>query len=174
VTIAIELSLIVLLVMAIGYGFVLNKKITLLRRDQKDLEKLAMSFSKATQRAEQGVAQLRAATQGSVTELQTIMTKADSVRRDLEFLIDRGTGMADKLERSVRTVERGGAERAEKVEPRSKIAKLAAMAEERIGRVAAAANEPEPVLGAATRRDVNPSEKAEAERQLLKALRAVR
>ena len=126
-TIAIELSLIVLLVMAIGYGFVLNKKIVALRRDQKDLEKLAMSFSKATQRAEQGVAQLRAATQGSVTELQGIMTKAESVRRDLEFLIDRGTGTADKLERSVRTVERGGIEVAEKVEPRSKIAKLAAM-----------------------------------------------
>jgi len=171
VTIAIELSLIVLLVMAIGYGFVLNKKITALRRDQKDLEKLAMSFSKATQRAEQGVAQLRAATQGSVTELQGIMTKAESVRRDLEFLIDRGTGTADRLERSVRTAERGGVDRAERVEARgSKIATLAALAEERIDRRAAN----EPVLGVATRRDVNPSEKADAERQLLKALRAVR
>jgi hypothetical protein len=173
--------LIVLLVMAIGYGFVLNKKITALRHDQKDLEKLAMSFSKATQRAEQGVAQLRAATQGSVTELQGIMTRAESVRRDLEFLIDRGTGTADKLERSVRTAERGG----EKVETRnnnSRIATLTALAEERIDRRAvneraagserAAANEP--VLGVATRRDVNPSEKADAERQLLKALRAVR
>ncbi len=182
-TIAIELSLIILLVMAIGYGFVLNKKITALRRDQKDLEKLAMSFSKATQRAEQGVAQLRAATQGSVTELQGIMTRAESVRRDLEFLIDRGTGTADKLERSVRTAERGG-ERGEKVETRnnnSKIATLTALAEERIDRraaneraVAERAGANEPVLGVATRRDVNPSEKADAERQLLKALRAVR
>jgi hypothetical protein len=176
VTIAIELSLIVLLVMAIGYGFALNRKITALRRDQKDLEKLAMSFSKATQRAEQGVAQLRAATQGSVTELQGIMTKAEGMRRDLEFLIDRGTGTADKLERSVRTAERGGADRGEKMEPRnSKIATLAALAEERIDRRAAnerVANEP--VLGVATRRDVNQSEKADAERQLLKALRAVR
>lgn len=183
-TIAIELSLIVLLVMAIGYGFVLNRKITALRRDQKDLEKLAMSFSKATQRAEQGVAQLRAATQGSVTELQGIMTRAESMRRDLEFLIDRGTGTADKLERSVRTAERGGgtAERGEKIEVRGgKIATLAALAEERIDRRAAnerASNErsgaSEPILGVATRRDVNPSEKADAERQLLKALRAVR
>lgn len=170
-TIAIELSLIVLLVMAIGYGFVLNKKITALRRDQKDLEKLAMSFSKATQRAEQGVAQLRAATQGSVTELQGIMTKAESVRRDLEFLIDRGTGTADKLERTVRTAERG--EKPEKQpETRSKIATLTALAEERIGRGVGSAKEP--VLGVATRRDVDPSEKADAERQLLKALRAVR
>jgi hypothetical protein len=170
VTIAIELSLIVLLVMAIGYGFVLNRKITALRRDQKDLEKLAMSFSKATQRAEQGVAQLRAATHGSVTELQGIMTKAENIRRDLEFLIDRGTGAADKLERSVRTAERGGAERGEKMETRSKIATLTALAEERLDRRPAN----EPVLGVATRRDVNPSEKADAERQLLKALRAVR
>jgi hypothetical protein len=93
---------------------------------------------------------------------------AESVRRDLEFLIVRGTGSADWLERSVRTAVRGGAER---VEARgSKIATLAALAEERIDRRAAN----EPVLGVATRRDVNPSEKADAERQLLKALRAVR
>lgn len=170
-TIAIELSLIVLLVMAIGYGFVLNRKITALRRDQKDLEKLAMSFSKATQRAEQGVAQLRAATQGSVTELQGIMTKAESVRRDLEFLIDRGTGMADKLERGVRAVERGEkSERVEKLERGS--SKIAALAAAALSEERRPANEP--VLGVATRRDVNPSEKADAERQLLKALRAVR
>jgi len=169
VIIAIELSLIVLLVMAIGYGFVLNRKIVALRRDQKDLEKLAMSFSKATQRAEQGVAQLRAATQGSVAELQTIMTRAESVRRDLEFLIDRGTGTADKLERLVRTAERG--EKADWTEQRgsNKITALAAAA---LAQECRPANEP--VLGMATRRDVNPVEKADAERQLLRALRAVR
>lgn len=169
-TIAIELSLIVLLVLAIGYGFVLNKKITALRRDQKDLEKLAISFSKATQRAESGVAQLRAATEGSVTALQEIMTRAESVKRDLEFLIDRGIGTSDKLERSVRTAERGGPERSEKAERSNKIATLTALAEERLERRPAN----EPVLGVATRRDVDQSEKADAERQLLKALRAVR
>jgi hypothetical protein len=164
--------------MAIGYGFVLNKRIVALRHDQKDLEKLAMSFSKATQRAEAGIAQLRAATQGSVTQLQEIMTRAESVRGDLEFLIDRGVGTADKLERSVRSAERGEP-RAEARQERNlernldrndrgnKVTTLAAFAEDR-----RAVNEP--VLGVATRRDVDQSEKADAERQLLRALRAVR
>jgi Domain of unknown function (DUF6468) len=168
VTIAIEMSLIVLLILAIGYGFILNKKIVALRRDQKDLEKLAISFSKATQRAETGVAQLRAATQGSVTTLQEAMGKAEGIRRDLEFLIDRGAGTADKLERAVRTGERGG--RLTAVESGRKTpmdtGRVMAMDER------TPANEP--LLGVNTRRGVDMAEKADAERQLLKALRAVR
>jgi len=160
VTIAIELSLIVLLVLAIGYGFVLNKRIVALRRDQKDLEKLAISFSKATQRAETGVAQLRVATQGSVTALQEAMTKAEAIRRDLEFLIDRGVGTADKLERAVRTGERGG--------------RLASVETGRMTAMDDRAVANEPLLGVGTRRGVDIAEKADAERQLLKALRAVR
>ncbi len=159
-TIAIELSLIVLLVLAIGYGFILNKRIVALRRDQKDLEKLAVSFSKATQRAETGVAQLRVATQGSVTALQEAMTKAEGIRRDLEFLIDRGAGTADKLERAVRTGERGG--------------RLASVETGRMTAMDDRAPANEPLLGVGTRRGVDMAEKADAERQLLKALRAVR
>ena len=143
-TVAIELALIVLLLLSIGYGFILNRRIVALRRDQKDLEKLAVTFSKATQRAESGVAQLRAATQGSVTALQEAMQRAEGIRRDLEFLIDRGQGTADKLERSVRTAERG---------PRGV---------------------PNDDVLSGGRRSVDPMEKADAERQLLKALRAVR
>ena len=143
-TVAIELFLIVLLLLSIGYGFILNRRIVALRRDQKDLEKLAVSFTKATQRAETGVASLRAAAQGSVTALQEAIQRSEGIRRDLEFLIDRGQGTADKLERAVRTGERGSR---------------------------GSANE-DSMLGA--RRSVDPVEKADAERQLLKALRAVR
>jgi hypothetical protein len=152
VTAAIEFSLIILLVLAMSYGFLLNRRIVALRKDQKDLEKLAVSFTKATQRAESGVAQLRAATQGSVTTLQETMQRAETIRRDLEFLIDRGQGTADKLERGVRTAERG---------------------------TRIATNEDSPhvasqVASLGKRRAVDPSEKADAERALLKALRAVR
>lgn len=147
-TAAIEFSLIILLVLAMGYGFMLNRRIVALRKDQKDLEKLAVTFNKATQRAESGVASLRAATQGSVTSLQEAMQRAESIKRDLEFLIDRGQGTADKLERSVRSAERGG-------------------------RVAT--NEDSPNASSlGKRRPVDPLEKADAERALLKALRAVR
>jgi hypothetical protein len=148
VTAAIEFSLIILLVLAMGYGFMLNRRIVALRKDQKDLEKLAVTFSKATQRAETGVAQLRAATEGSVTSLQEAMQRAETIRRDLEFLIDRGQGTADKLERSVRTAERGG-------------------------RVATNEDSPN-VASLGKRRPVDPAEKADAERALLKALRAAR
>jgi len=150
VTAALEFSLIIMLVLAMGYGFMLNRRIVALRKDQKDLEKLAVTFSKATQRAEGGIAQLKAATQGSVTTLQDVLQRAENIRRDLEFLIDRGQGTADKLERGVRTAERGG-------------------------RVATNEDTPAPAVPSlGRRRAVDPDEKADAERALLKALRAVR
>lgn len=155
-TLAIELTLIVMLLLAMGYGFMLNRRIVALRKDQKDLEKLAVSFSKATQRAESGVAQLRAATQGSVTQLQESIQRAENIRRDLEFLIDRGQGTADKLERSVRIAERG--------------LRVATNEDSPLAASRGASNDS--IMG--RRRPVDPSEKADAERALLKALRAVR
>jgi hypothetical protein len=167
VTLAIEAFLIVLLLLAMGYGFMLNRRIVALRKDQKDLEKLAASFTKATQRAESGVAQLRTATQGSVTALQEAMQKAEGIRRDLEFLIDRGQGTADKLERGVRSAERGTRVATNEDQPRgthvapqlaSKIASLGASKAASLGK----------------RPDVDPAEQADAERALIRALRAAR
>jgi hypothetical protein len=104
-TFALDIFLIVLLVLAIGYGFVLNRRIVALRRDQKSLDKLAASFNSATVRAEASISQLRSTTQDSVRALQQSIVKADAVRGDLEYLLDRGERTADRLEGAVRTGE---------------------------------------------------------------------
>ena len=109
-TLALDLFLIVLLVLAIGYGFVLNRRIVALRHDQENLGKLAASFNTATARAESGVAQLRSATQESAAILQQTIAKADGIRGDLDYLLERGERTADRLEGAVRAGERGAFE----------------------------------------------------------------
>lgn len=88
----------ILLGVTIGYAIVLNKRLGNLRRDKEDLEKLALSFGDATARAESSINQLTTTTQ----VLQDRIEKAESLRDDLVFLIDRGGSAADRLEISVR------------------------------------------------------------------------
>lgn len=87
-----------LLVVTIGYAIVLNRRLGKLRGDKAELEKLAATFSQSTVRAEESIEKLR----NTVDMLQDRMEKAEALRDDLAFLIDRGGQAADKLEDLVR------------------------------------------------------------------------
>lgn len=94
-----DIFLAVLLVVTIIYAVLLNKRLNTLRRDKKDLQKLALSFGEATIRAEEGTAQLRA----TIEVLQEKIDKAETLREDLVFLVKRGNDTADALEELVRS-----------------------------------------------------------------------
>ena len=83
-----------LLVVTIGYAIVLNRRLGKLRGDKAELEKLASTFGESTVRAEDSIEKLR----NTVDMLQDRMEKAEALRDDLAFLIDRGGQAADKLE----------------------------------------------------------------------------
>ncbi len=101
----IDLFLAVLLISAIGYGMILNRRIVALRRDQANLERLANSFHEATKRAETSVEKLKKAAQSSSEILSEGIDTATQIREDLNFLIDRGDKLGDRLEGSVRSRE---------------------------------------------------------------------
>jgi len=88
----------ILLVITIGYAWVLNKRLGLLRQDKGELEKMAVNFHTATDRAEDSIARLKI----NVETLQDCMDKAESLRDDLVFLSERGGTTADRLEVAVR------------------------------------------------------------------------
>lgn len=88
----------VLLVVTIGYAIVLNQRLGRLRRDKAQLEKLAVTFGESTARAEDSILKLRK----TAESLQERIDKAQSLRDDLAFLIDRGGQAADNLEDLVR------------------------------------------------------------------------
>jgi hypothetical protein len=88
----------VLLAITIGYAWVLNKRLGNLRRDKGELEKMALNFHTATDRAEESIVRLKV----NVDALQECMSKAELLRDDLVFLSERGGAAADRLEVSVR------------------------------------------------------------------------
>ena len=87
-----------LLVVTISYAVMLNRRLRVMRQDKTDLEKLATRFADSTVRAEESIARLR----HTADELKGQIEKANSIRDDLAFLIDRGGSTADRLEADIR------------------------------------------------------------------------
>ena len=101
----IDVFVALLLISAIGYGIVLNRKIVALRRDQAGLEKLASTFQNATKRAEESVCKLKETAQESSVILKEGVDEGVRIRDDLNFLLERGEKLADHLESAVRRTE---------------------------------------------------------------------
>ncbi len=149
----IDLFVAVLLVVTIGYAIVLNKRLGKLRRDEASMEKLAATLGDSTVRAEESIETLKYA----ADMIQDSMDKAQALRDDLAFLIDRGSQAADKLEDLVRA-----SREIPKAEPRPGPVEVPGNFQ-KVPLVATPVEEP-------------PSEeedvKSEAERDLLKAIRS--
>lgn len=92
----------ILLIATIAYAFLLNKRLADLRKDQSQLEDLANSFNDATLRAEESITKLTTSADSMKKEINDTLKKAEALREDLNFLIDRAGVSADKLEESVR------------------------------------------------------------------------
>lgn len=97
-TLGLDIAFAVLLVITIGYAIQLNRKLGNLRQHKEDLEKLAMTFAQSTTRADESIQCLKKSTD----DLQRGIDKAQGLRDDLTFLIDRGMATADRLEEGVR------------------------------------------------------------------------
>jgi len=98
VSLILDILVAVLLVVTIGYAVTLNKRLSALRRDKGELERLARGFAETTEKAETGIGELRAMTD----LLQERIGRAESLRDDLVFLMERGNAAADRLEGVVR------------------------------------------------------------------------
>jgi hypothetical protein len=168
IALMLDLLLAVLLVITIGYAYSLNTRLGMLRRDKEDLEKLATTFANATLRAEEGVGKLK----NTAEQLQQRVDKAQSLRDDLVFLIDRGGSAADRLEDTVRTARKHG-----DLSPRPQV-EGAEIAEAQPVAGATRGKTPERAQQGKSRAQAQGSEtddtRAEAERELLKALQAAR
>jgi len=105
VTFALVLDMLIaiLLIATIAYAVLLNRRLSDLRKDQTELEKLAQSFNDATLRAEESISKLTGSSEDMKRDVQETLTKAETLRDDLSFLIERAGMSADKLEDSVRS-----------------------------------------------------------------------
>ncbi|MBM3513055.1 MAG: hypothetical protein FJX59_05000 [Alphaproteobacteria bacterium] len=97
-----NLVVIVLLVPTIVYAVILNRRLTALRTSRDELAKVVGSFNDATLRAEAGIPKLKKATTEANLALKDRVEKAQTLRDDLAFMIERAEELATRLEGAVR------------------------------------------------------------------------
>lgn len=143
-----DLLLAVLLAATLFQAVRLERALGVLKRDRAVLEELVAGFNDSTRQAEAGIERLRVATDGAGRQIARQIEQSERLRDDLRFLSDRGEKMAERLEERVRAARQ--------------VPDVAA----RPGFVAPAAP--------AEAGDEMPRLRSEAERELLRALRAAR
>jgi hypothetical protein len=102
IAVLIDLLVAGLLLATLSYCIVLNRRLAALRDDKGELRELIRGLGAAAQRAEAGVASLRAAAEQIGVGLQQEIERARGLRDDLAYMIERGGGLADRLEGAIR------------------------------------------------------------------------
>jgi hypothetical protein len=97
-----DLLVIALLIPTIIYAVILNRRLTALRKSRDELAKVVANFNDATMRAEAGIPKLKKATNEANVALKDRVEKAQALRDDLAFMIERAEELAAKLESAVR------------------------------------------------------------------------
>jgi hypothetical protein len=164
-----DVIIIVLLVPTIVYAVILNTRLKQLRDNRDDLARLVAAFNDATARAESGIPKLRRAADEAGQSLQERVEKAQTLRDDLAFMTERADSMAGRLETSVRQAR-------DEVRPAAPPPAAPQVAPARAPR-AAPRVQPAPSMAEPAEpglQDSADDERSEAERELLRALQAVR
>ncbi|MBL8631241.1 MAG: hypothetical protein JNM81_16525 [Rhodospirillaceae bacterium] len=97
-----NLLVIALLIPTIIFAVILNRRLSALRKSRDELAKVVANFNDATLRAEAGIPKLKKATNEASMALKDRVEKAQALRDDLAFMIERAEEMAGKLETGVR------------------------------------------------------------------------
>ncbi len=94
--------LIILLVVFLYYALLLNRRLGGLRESKGELEKVINTFADATTRADKSIAGFKSTAEQSGKNLQDLIDKAQILRDDLAFMIEKADLSADQLEGRLR------------------------------------------------------------------------
>lgn len=97
-----DILIAVLLIATLVYAFQLNRRIGELRKDRAQLEAIVIAFRDATATAESSIHKLKSYSDKASAGVDEVMARAQAVKEDLAFLVDRANGLADRLEDGVR------------------------------------------------------------------------
>jgi len=103
-----DFVVILLLIPTIIYAGILNRRLGALRRSRDELSKVVASFNDATLRAEAGIPKLKKATTEANHTLKDRVEKAQTLRDDLAFMVERAEELANRLEGAVRAARQDG------------------------------------------------------------------
>lgn len=99
----VDFAFIILLVAVLVYAIRLNRHISVLRNNKHELEKMLASFVASTERAEDAIQKVKANTQQNIKAVQDSIDKAETLRADLSYMLDRGEEIANRLESGIRS-----------------------------------------------------------------------
>jgi hypothetical protein len=183
ISVALDVLMVVLLGVTIGYAAVLNRRLSAWRKDKAELEKLIDRFNRAAQHADTGISTLKEASEQTGRALAQATAKGKSLCDDLAFLIERAEPIADRLVERTRRAERPGpvAPAAAAPEPYSIVAEPPKAPAAKETPKPQAVREPVPQSAPPARPAVRPiklgasaAPRATAERNLLQALSSLR
>jgi len=98
VSLILDIIVVVLLALTILYAVRLNQRLIQLRSDKNELLQLAKTFAEATTRAETAIDRLKISSEALGSEV----AKAEALKDDLAYLVNRGGRTADEMVDSVR------------------------------------------------------------------------
>lgn len=97
-----DILIAVLLIATLVYAFMLNRRLNDLRKDRAHLEAVVIAFRDATATAEASIQKLKNYSDKAAHGVDEVLGRAQAVKDDLSFLIERANGLADRLEDGVR------------------------------------------------------------------------
>lgn len=90
-----------LLIAVIVYAVKLNRRILALRSQEGELKEMIGQFNDAALQAEISAGHLKTAGTDSERNLRATIERAQAMRDDLSFMIERGGNMSDRVDRSI-------------------------------------------------------------------------
>lgn len=97
VSIIIDVVMVGLLAATIAYAIILNRQIIALRESRGEMAELIQGLNDAMARAETGVRTLKKAASDTGEDLQRTVNKAQTLRDELEFMIEAADELANRL-----------------------------------------------------------------------------
>ncbi len=144
--------LIILLVATICCAISLSRRLSSLRSDKKNLEKLIGEFHDISEKADKSLTGIRATAEEVSRELAEANAKSRSMRDELAFLVERADRLAEKIATNPNDLSVGKEAKGKPLE-----------------------NEPvDEAAGTASDIDFKDNEQSQVERELLSALRRVK
>lgn len=105
-----DFTVIFLLIVAIIYGFVLNRRIMIIQEGKKELANLFKSFDNTILRAQNSIEDLKIVSTEISDVLQKKIDKAAILIDDIEFLCEKSAQAANEMEKKVSAAQKKLAE----------------------------------------------------------------
>ena len=100
-SIVVDIVVAVLLVVTIAFVWRLERRIAVLKREEAKFAELLGDFAQAAARADQSVKALKLTADGVGRDLESVIARAQGLREDVQYLLDRAGPVTDRLSDAV-------------------------------------------------------------------------